>query len=153
MFYRTLWSLLLLSGVVFQDSERKDLPVTWVATVERVSPHDFMLRLDATLAPGWYIYAQTTKKSRGGPATRIAFDSEGEFIPVGTASESGDDLSYYDDVYEMILTRYADHVSFEQRILVPFPDIVVRATVHYVACNGHVCMPAEKTFNFHIKPE
>jgi hypothetical protein len=95
-----------------------------------------MLRLDATLAPGWYIYAQTTKKSRGGPATRIAFDSEGEFIPVGTASESGDDLSYYDDVYEMILTRYADHVSFEQRILVPLPDIVVRATVHYVACNG-----------------
>lgn len=151
MFQHVLFATILVGGVASREVRQPDQQVHWSATVERISPHDVILRLDAVLAPTWYIYSQ--EKGGVAAATRISFDSAGEFIPVGGIREAGAAVTYYDEVYETTVTHYAGTVVFEQRVMVPLPDITITATVRYVSCNGHVCVPATSILTFDIKPD
>lgn len=151
MFQQVLFATILLGGVATGHGAESDQQVQWSATIERITLHDVILRLEAALAPKWFIYSQ--QKSSGAASTTISFDSAHEFIPVGGIREAGAAVTYYDEVYETTVTHYAGSVVFEQRVMVPFPDITITATVRYVSCNGHVCVPAIRTLTFDIEPD
>lgn len=124
--------------------------VRWQFSAQRVSPHEDLLILKASVMPGWHLYSQHLPE--GGPApTRIYFDvAEGYQLKDSTVEE-GEAVTFYDRTYDMEITWYAGSVSFMQRVLVDHRPLMVRGRIEYMTCNTHVCQLFRQPFVIHLK--
>ena len=89
----------------------------------------------------------------GGPIpTRFTFKGNVDYRIIGDTAEKGKPFVFYDDIYEMEITWYADSVSFSQRIGLNHPVTTIKGKVEYMVCNNQMCIPDEREFTVDIKP-
>ncbi len=125
--------------------------VTWSFDVTDVGPFEKDLHLKASIAPGWHIYSQFLPE--GGPIpTRIQYEEAKTLRTVGQARETGEQIKYYDELFEMEITCYAKEVIFSQRISPPQPVSTIRGQLTYMVCNSNQCIPCHETFSIRVKP-
>lgn len=146
---RTLTIPILLLVVNVCCAQRA--PVIWTYEAERVKPQEWRLKLQASLAPGWHIYSQHLQE--GGPIpTLIKTEPNQEYSFVGKAEERGKPVQFYDSIYEMEITSYAERVSFLQWIIFDRITSEIKGTVEYMVCDSHQCLPQEEKFTINVQP-
>jgi len=60
---------------------------------------------------------------------------------LGDVAESGNRKEGMDKAFEMNVVKYLDNVTFSQEVMVPKGSSNVTYTVHYMTCNGEMCLP------------
>ena len=126
------------------------VPVRWSFSLSTPNMREAVLNAEATIAPGWHVYSQSQQP--GGPIpTRFTFAKPQEFVPLSNMVERGNAVRYYDELYEMDITWYADAVSYSQTLLVNQPAAALKGVVEYMACNEYMCIPIEEKFTVELK--
>ena len=124
--------------------------VTWTFLASPSGMQEFTIDIKASLRPGWHIYSQYLNE--GGPIpTLITFDQSQDYIPFGKATEFGDQVRFYDSLYEMEITLYMQQVSFRQKIKIINAVKSIHGAIEYMTCNEYVCIPQREEFTVDLK--
>ena len=108
----SLFLLTLISSIAIGQIET---PVSWTLSQERLSENEFMLIYEADIDEGWYVYSQYLED--GGPIPTSFFYDDNENAKVAkTAEEIGKAKSGFDSMFEMEVTKYANKVTFKQKV-------------------------------------
>jgi len=138
-----------ISAMVDAQGEQP-APVTWSYKVIPGNKPEVVLHIDADIAPGWHIYSLNLKP--GGPMpTRFTFDQQKGYSLVGKTHEEGNAVRYYDKLYEMEITWYANKVGYTQHLIVNQETTSIKGVVEYMVCNDHICIPVEEEFNVKLE--
>lgn len=123
---------------VFGGSSPTYDPVSWTASVEKVSDTEFVLHYEAQIEKDWHIYSQTTKA--GMPFSYEFQNQEGRYV-LSEAVNEGETETAYSDVfeeYETFLSGYNPKTS--QRITLENSDVsVIKSAITYQVCK-EVCI-------------
>lgn len=84
--------------------------------------------------------------------TRFRLEPADDFIRETAMQEQGVAHTFYDSIYEMDITWYADSVTFRQNIRLVNPVPAIRGTVEYMTCDDRICVPGEEQFVIGLKP-
>lgn len=147
---RALTALALLAAAVpaSAQSVRSADVVSWQVRAERTAPGgEARLVLDATIAPGWRLYAADSPVGR---PVAVELDR----LPAGVdalALRQGPPRRAYDPGFESEYTYYEERARFVQPLrvgaAVPRGERSVTGAVRYAVCDDSVCLaPARLTF-------
>lgn len=137
--------------LLWSSSAGAQSPVAWQTRTEHISPWDVVLVTEAQMAPGWCIYS-VANGDNGPPPTRFQYRASGNFRLAGKTEEHGGFTRYYDDVFESEVASAPGVVRYTQRLQLLVPETTVEASVNYLVCNDHTCIPAQHDLFFSIKP-
>ncbi|HEY0677847.1 MAG TPA: protein-disulfide reductase DsbD domain-containing protein [Chitinophagaceae bacterium] len=127
-------------------------PVKWVYTAKKINPTTYEVQFTAEIEEDWHIYSQTTPD--GGPVpTSISFSKNPLVKPSGGVKEVGKMEQHFEELFGVVVKQYSDKVSFVQIFNVkPGLKTAILASVEYMACNDHECMPPKKqSFSIQLK--
>ena len=128
--------LFLCTSFVFSQDE-----VVWNFSLRDRGNGEIELVADAKIKQGWHLY-DTTIPDGGPNPTQISFEQisgaelMGEFRAESKATEE------YDDIFQMTIGTFQDHVRFIQRLKVTDKaDFVLQGDVRAQACDNSSCTP------------
>ncbi len=137
-FLLTLVTLLLAFGGFAQEN-----PVSF-----QVHLNEDTLIFDATIEPGWHLYAANLPDPTGGPLpTEIVYndpapETKGAIIePAGHVE--------MDDAFG-IDVKYFEKAAYYKQVLAKVPQTLISGTVYYMVCNDEMCIPLE--YGFSVNP-
>jgi len=134
---RTLTTALFLTFVVTVYGQQS--PVEWSFSLG-ASGDTHAVLAEAKVADGWYIYSQFLDE--GGPIpTSISLTETSAVQLVGDPTESGDELSGYDEYFGMNVTKYEKQASFSQGFKVADDTEQVVGSIRFMACTSKKCLP------------
>lgn len=134
---RTLTTLLFLTLVATLYGQQN--PVEWSFSLG-TSGDTHAVLAEAEVADGWYIYSQFLDE--GGPiptSFNLAGTKASELV--GDPTETGDELSGFDEYFGMDVTKYAKQASFSQGIKVAEGTEQIVGTIRFMACTNKKCLP------------
>jgi len=131
---RTLTTALFLILVATAYGQQN--PVEWSFSLGESGGTHAVLA-EAKVAAGWYIYSQFLDE--GGPIP-TSFNLDGTEL-VGDPTESGDQISGFDEYFGMDVTKYAKQASFSQGLKVSDQTEEVVGTIRFMACTNKKCLP------------
>lgn len=152
---KRLFSLSLIFLVSMLQAQVSDI-VNWSYSSNKVSENEYELVIEAKIKEHWHLYSQYLESADGPIATEFRFfagDEEGGVKHaeiIGKTEESGNLLKEHDPNFNMVLSYYADHAKFTQRIKVLDPNKIVKGDIYYMVCDEKQCLPPEVidfTFN------
>jgi thiol:disulfide interchange protein DsbD len=124
-------------------------PVSWTFSQERVSENEFILKFEADLEKGWYIYSQNIEEGGPIPTTFTFFDNTA-VKTLGTVKEDGKLKSGYDAMFDMDINKYADKVSFSQKVSIT-ENTSFSGELEFMCCDAEKCLPpAYEEFSFDL---
>lgn len=133
-----LTASLVTLGVFAQASEQ---PVSWTFSLGNSGDVHAVLA-QAEVEEGWYVYSQFLEQ--GGPIpTSLDFSQTPGIVLNGKATEEGDAISGYDDLFEMEVTKFKHHASFTQAFTLPKGVSTVNGTIEFMACTSKKCLPPQ----------
>ncbi|RMB56917.1 thiol:disulfide interchange protein [Dokdonia sinensis] len=113
-------------------------PVSWTASVEKVSDTEFVLHYEAEIEKDWHIYSQTTK---AGMPFSYEFQNREERYTLKDSVNEGETETAYSEVfeeYETFLKGYNPKTT--QRIILLDPTVsVIKSVITYQVCK-EVCI-------------
>jgi hypothetical protein len=116
-------------------------PVHWSYAAKRISKHEAMLFLKATIDDGWHIYSQTVKD--GGPIkTSFKFSKSEVYVAIGNTIEPTP-ITRNEKVFHMDVSFFEKSVIFQQKIKLAAGQTTVKGTLEYMTCNDKQCLPPE----------
>lgn len=140
---------LLISANTFTSSSQSNQTVQWQFNVEHSGNREMLLKITASIAPGWHLYSQFI--AEGGPIpTKFTFENADGLDFIGTPEEKGKAFRFHDDIYEMEITWYSGKVDFSQKISITGSLNSFRGKVEYMTCNAHTCVPDTREFVINI---
>ena len=116
-------------------------PVKWDIRAEKVSATEYDLIFSANIDQEWAIYSQFV--GNDGPLpTVFSFIESSDYLIVGNTQEKDlNRVSKYDEVFEMVVTKFFDKAIFSQRI-----DIVksssnfkIQGNIEFMTCDDTRC--------------
>lgn len=119
-------------------------PVNWVINFTKVSDNEVDLVATATIAEGWYVYAQKLESADGPIPTSINFNegiSATEVSNVESTSVPANKIEGMDEVFKMKVTKYKHDFTITQRIKVQDPSKGVSGYLEFMTCDATKCMP------------
>ncbi len=129
------------SAQVFGSSGPSYDPVSWTASVEKVSDTEFILHYTADIEKEWHIYSETTK---AGMPFSYEYQNKEERYSLKGKAEEGETETEYSDVfeeYETFLAGYNPKLS--QTITITDPSVqVIKSVITYQVCK-EVCIQQE----------
>ncbi len=144
-------TLLLLLGQL--TTAQFAQPVTWEASVEKLSETEYELIATATLDAGWHIYSQTAVD--GPSATEFRFYAPKNDVELLGINKENGVYAEYVDIWESDVYQFSDQAIFKQKIKLLDKSIeFIIAEAVSQACNDVSCLaptPAELIFN--LKPD
>lgn len=127
-------------------------PVQFSFSNSRLGKDDVLLTIKAAIKPGIKLYA-LDKVSEDAPYSSLLFDSAAHPALKGTVTESGRLQQEKDFILNSPVKYYADSVLWTQTVQVPASDsLLLKGSISYMYKEGDEYKPAEKSFNFFIKP-
>lgn len=118
-------------------------PVSWSASIQKISDDEFNLSFKASLQKGWYIYSQFL--SEDGPVpTRLDFNGNDHIELVGKSTETSPKVvKGYDPLFGMNLTKFKQEATFTQRIKIKTKEAgkMLQGFVEYAICDDSKCLP------------
>lgn len=137
---------ILLSHFGFSQMEN---PVSWSFSQERVSANEFVLKFEADLDEGWYIYSQNIEEGGPIPTTFTFFDNAAAKT-IGAVEEDGKLKSGYDAMFDMDINKYANKVSFSQKVSIS-ENTTFTGELEFMCCDSEKCLPpAYEEFSFDL---
>ncbi len=125
-------------------------PVDWSTSVEKISETKYKLITKATIDKGWHLYSQEVPDD-GPIATLFTYVNDGSFTLSGKTKE-GKGITGFDPVFNMDITYFSDHATFEQIIDVTTKATSVAASVYFMVCDDSRCLsPTEIDLNFELQ--
>lgn len=120
--------------------------VTWRVRAERAAPgDDARLVFDATIAPGWRLYALDSPVGR---PFRLDLDPLPAHVAAGPLRQSAP-REGYDEAFASDYTYFAGRARFVQALRVADaarPGVQeVTGTAHYAVCDDSMCLPPAQT--------
>ena len=144
----SLLLLVLLPVIAF--SQILD-PVKWSFSVERNSNEEATLLLTAKADKGWHVYSQNIPA--GGPLpTTFSFNKSKHYQLVGKVTEPKG-ITENDPNFDMVLTFFADKVTFRQKIkILSKEDFNITGVLNFMCCDDKQCLPpSDVDFEFKVK--
>lgn len=116
-------------------------PVKWDIRAEKVSATEYDLIFSANIDHEWAIYSQFVGDD-GPLPTVFSFIESSDYLIVGDTQEKElNRVSKYDEVFEMVVTKFFDKAIFSQRI-----DIVesssnfkIQGNIEFMTCDDTRC--------------
>ena len=108
-----------------------------------------MLIYEADIDEGWYVYSQYLDD--GGPIPTSFFYDDNENAEVAeTAEEIGKAKSGFDSMFEMEVTKYANKVTFKQKVKIK-ANTSLTGYITYMTCDDAKCLPpTDEDFSFDL---
>ncbi len=140
-----LVALLAAAAVDAQPVRTADV-VTWRVRAERAAPGgEARVVLDATIAPGWRLYALDSPVGR---PFRLELDPLPEGIEAGPLRQS-DPQEGHDEGFDADYTYFAERARFVQPLRVDAAVAPgrreVRGAARYAVCDDSICLPPTRT--------
>jgi len=139
------------SGSIFNGGNNVDAqflqPVSWEASVKKISDTEFDIIYNATIEKGWHLYSQEDIDDIGPIPTEFIYENEANsYERIGKTSEPIVS-PIYDKVFEIDIKYFNDSAQFTQRIKLNDTSITtVNSEVIYMTCNDEKCINGEQTF-------
>jgi hypothetical protein len=150
---KSILLLLAISLSALSLSAQPSHPVSWSTRYEQVEGYTYDLHLKATAEPGWYIYSQHIQE--GGPIpTSFYFDKGDHYQLEGEVEEQSEHRKAgIDEFFDMEVIKYAESVTFTQRVTVKDFSQPISGYLEYMTCDDEQCLPPrEENFSFLITP-
>lgn len=125
-------------------------PITWVGGYRLLINGNLEISLDGNIQTGWHIYSQHLP-SDGPLPTKITFRENDAVMPVGPVIETGEATTFRDDIYEMYITWYSNHVKFTQEMNITSYPSHIRGQIEYMTCNTNICVSDTHHFTIRIE--
>ncbi|NUY79574.1 thioredoxin family protein [Flavobacterium sp. MAH-1] len=124
-------------------------PVKWTQRLEKVSPTEFKLVMEATIDESWHIYSQFTPDGGPLPLTLDFKNQKGNYQLIGKAAESATKRQF-NDVFEVDEVFWEKKATLTQRIKVINPNLTsIDVKVDYQVCK-EVCINDNAKFTFKL---
>jgi len=122
-------------------------PVTWEASVKKISDSEYDIIYNATIEKDWHLYSQGEILDVGPLPTEFIYaNDDNAYELVGKASEPVVE-PIYDKVFEMDIKYFSNTATFVQRIKINDTSIkTIDSEVLFMTCNDEKCINGEKTF-------
>lgn len=117
-------------------------PVTWTMAIEQKGDGRWVLKFNATVQDGWYIYSQESFGADGPIPTSIALDSALTHTRlVGEPMEEGPEkVEGFDEIFAMNVRKYKHAATFSREVQVEDPSRDITGAVSYMTCNDEACI-------------
>ncbi len=116
-------------------------PVKWTLEVQPQADGTHALALKANIDKGWYVYSQIVEED-GPEPTSVEFEEDPNVEVLGKAEEVSDhEVSGFDKVFQMNVTKFKEEVTFLQKIKVGDPNKEVNGLVYFMTCDDSRCLP------------
>lgn len=118
-------------------------PVKWSFSAKKIADSTYEVRLSATVAPAWAIYAMDTPE--GGPIpTAVRFQPNPMILLQGDIRQAGTLRKKQDPTFGVGVHYFMDKADFVQVVRLRSPvKTVLSGTVEYMACDQERCLPPE----------
>ena len=119
-------------------------PVKWQFSAKPVdqaasdSIKSYAVHLQATIDPGWHVYAQ--QAGEGPIPTTISFTDNPDVRLSGDVQEKGKVVEEFDKVFNSELRYFENEVDFVQQVAVT-KSTVLKGTIEFMVCNDESCLP------------
>lgn len=123
-------------------------PVSWNINTEKISVDEFVIRFNAKLEDGFYIYSQENMGKKGPMPTTFKINGKNVEI-LESREESENEINIYDKYFKMKLKKFDEDVSFIRKIKVPEGLEKLDGEITYIACSDAICLPP-KPYTFAI---
>lgn len=139
---RTLFTFLSLFAIL--GSLSAQTPVRWRHEAKALGNGQYSITFKAKIEKGWYVYSQYLPSEDGPVATSVTIE-EGEFTPVGKASESSSDpankKSGFDEIFEMQVAKYKNDLQIVKTVATPNKQQHLVGYLEFMTCNDQSCLP------------
>ena len=140
-----------LSGfnIETESDQNEKNPASWTYKMSQKGDREYIVRYTAEILKGWYIYSQEELEDGPYPTT-IEFENLTDVELVGKASESGEEKSGYDPIFELQLTKYGSAKPFvlEQTFKQIGDNPVASGFIEYMTCDDERCIMNTVDFYF-----
>jgi hypothetical protein len=143
--------LLLFSGSLVRA--QSETPVTWTVTTTRMVKDTIELRVRATLAKGWHIYAHDQPKTALSKPTDITFAANPLLSVAGHLKEIGTKEKQAVEALNIEQYMYEGQVDFIQTFVLSSPvKTNISGSIVFQACTDHQCLrPQEQNFSVAVQ--
>ncbi|WP_299224918.1 protein-disulfide reductase DsbD [uncultured Psychroserpens sp.] len=123
-------------------------PVTWKASVKKISETEYDIIYDATIDKGWHLYSQEAYEGLGPIPTQFSYTNvSNTYDLLGKTSEPNAE-PIFDKVFELDIKYFNDKAQFVQRIKLNDSTITrINSDVLYMVCNDEKCVNGEEQFD------
>ena len=127
-------------------------PVKVVARIKKLNETSYQIELDVKIDQGWFIYSN--KIGDEGPIpSSIDWEAATSYKKSGDLQETSEhQIKGFDDIFEMELIKYKEHVVFSQNIEISDPAQAIKGVFTYQTCDATKCLPP-KSLGFEIDPK
>lgn len=145
------WGLLMALLTAFSAQGQIIKPVKWTAKTsvpEAQIGQTIELLFQATIQPGWYLYATDFDPELGPTVTTFTFTPNASYALVGKATSPGAKRKH-DDIWDGEISYYKGQGTFVQKVKVLSADFSIKASVSAQACSDESgqCVPLDEDFN------
>lgn len=137
---RILFLLLLTLGIQSTSLAQIYDPVKWTSSLENLGGDQYLLIHKAEIEAGWSVYSQYLESDEGPVATLVSYDEDSHFELIGENEELGNKKEGFDDIFEMNVTKYYDHVMLRQKIKL-VEEKAISGYVNFMCCDATKCLP------------
>ena len=117
-------------------------PVEWEFASSNVEEDIYELVFTATIDEGWYIYSQFMGDD-GPVPTSFEYDESDGYALEGEATEEGEAVKGYSEIFEMEIIKYGDQVVFKQKVKVSDSSEAIEGYLTFMSCDKNRCLPPE----------
>ena len=150
-----LFSLILIL-FSFNASAQILNPVKWDVKAEKISNTEYDLIFSANIDQEWAIYSQFVGDN-GPLPTIFTFTQSSNYNIIGDTQEKDlNKVSKYDEVFEMVVSKFYDKAIFSQRIeiLNKSNEFKIRGNIEFMTCDDSRCTyEPENIFILDYKPK
>lgn len=145
---RLFFFLLLLVGM--GAAAQNASPVSWTFSSKKVSEGVYEVYLNASIQPGWHLYAQNQPSDAIAQPTTFAFAKNPLLQYDGKVREIGKLEKFRDEKLDVSANQYSNKVQFVQKVkVVGKAKTAVTGKLEFQTCDDEKCLPP-KTVNFSI---
>ena len=116
-------------------------PVKWDIRAERLSATEYDLIFSANIDQEWAIYSQFVGDD-GPLPTVFSFTESSDYLIIGDTQEKKlNRVSKYDEVFEMVVTKFFDKAIFSQRINIvkSSSNFKIQGNIEFMTCDDTRC--------------
>lgn len=118
-------------------------PVKWSFSQAPVEGDVWEITFTGTLDDGWYVYSQFQVSDDGPLPTTISYNKGNHYSLVGKSVESGNKKTGHDEMFDMVVTKFAKKFIIKQKVKVTDASKPVTGTLEYQTCDDSKCLPPE----------
>lgn len=126
----------------------------WTAMVVHTGAGQADIHFTAEIPGGWRMYSQSMKGVDGPLATNIEFDPSPAFDIVGSPSEKGKSVSFFEKDLGIDVkclegkAQYVQHIKFKST-----NTFAIKCVINYMLCReGEILPPDDEDFTITIEP-